>query len=89
MTVLVVPDEDALADAPSRGVVELASPLTDAVTAYLETRRVLGARLDVRGPFVLAISIDATVRIIGANEPANVEAVRQAVAQALYRYLDP
>jgi predicted phage baseplate assembly protein len=65
---------------------QLALPdeLRSAVLAYLDARRVLGVRLDVRAPRLSEVSVEVSLR--PAERP---EDVRRRAEAALYHYLNP
>jgi predicted phage baseplate assembly protein len=73
--------------APER--LTLPAELKQAVEAYLNERRLIGTRLDVRAPHFVWVSIDAKVRVPEYSDPALLADVRQRAEAELYRYVNP
>ncbi|MBV9581908.1 MAG: putative baseplate assembly protein, partial [Chloroflexi bacterium] len=89
VVVLVLPQ---LPDADARGGVNpsLERPeLLRAVRAHLDERRVVGARLEVRAPRAIDVSVEVTLRVSARSEQYLIENVRRAAERALYTYLSP
>ena len=63
--------------------------LLRAVHAHLDERRVVGARLEVRAPRAVDVSVEVTLRVSARAEPYVLENVRRAAERALYTYLSP
>jgi len=83
---LVVP---RLTSRPEERVLDdfaLTDPLVDAITAYLDPRRMLGTTVDIGTPYYQGISVAALVQALPGRPPA---LVRQRALDLLYRYLDP
>ncbi|MBV9598718.1 MAG: baseplate J/gp47 family protein, partial [Chloroflexi bacterium] len=64
-------------------------PVVRAVRAHLDERRVVGARLDVRAPRAIDVSVEVTLRVSTRTEQYVIENVRRAAERALYTYLSP
>jgi predicted phage baseplate assembly protein len=63
--------------------------LLRAVRAHLDERRVMGARLEVRAPRAVDVSVEVTLRVSARTEQYVVDNVRRAAERALYTYLSP
>jgi predicted phage baseplate assembly protein len=63
--------------------------LLRAVRAHLDERRVVGARLDVRAPRAIDVSVEVTLRVSPRTEQYALDNVRRAAERALYAYLSP
>jgi predicted phage baseplate assembly protein len=79
VTVLVVPSLPQPRPSPSSG-------LLSAVAAYLEPRRIVGTRIAIAAPDYLEVTVQARVRAFSTAGKAQ---VRQAIVDALNRFLDP
>jgi len=79
VTVLVVPSLPQPRPSPSAG-------LLSAIAAYLEPRRIVGTRIAIAGPDYLEVTVQTTVR---AFPTASKTQLRQAIVDALNRFLDP
>jgi predicted phage baseplate assembly protein len=89
VVVLVLP-QLAESDARNGAPPALERPdLLRAVRAHLDERRVVGARLEVRAPRVVDVSVEVTLRVSARTEPYVIENVRRAAERALYTYLSP
>ncbi len=73
--------------APER--LTLSAELKQAVESYLNERRLLGTRLEVRAPHFTWVSIEAKVRVPERSDPAQVIELRRKAEAELYRYLSP
>jgi phage-related baseplate assembly protein len=60
-----------------------------AVKAHLDQLRVVGARLDVRAPRTLDVSVEVTLRVAERAERFVRDGIRRAAERALYNYLSP
>jgi predicted phage baseplate assembly protein len=63
--------------------------LLRAVHAHLDERRVVGARLEVRAPRAIDVSVEVTLRVSPRTEQYALDNVRRAAERALYAYLSP
>jgi predicted phage baseplate assembly protein len=79
ITVIVLPYLPQGSPTPTPG-------LLDAVSAYLQPRRVIGTRVEVVGPTYLQVAVQATVQSKTGTNPA---ALQQAIVTALNNFLDP
>ncbi len=67
----------------------LSAELKQAVEAYLDERRLIGTRLEVRSPHFVWVSIEAKVRVPERSDPVLVADVRRRAEAELFRYLNP
>jgi predicted phage baseplate assembly protein len=63
--------------------------LLRAVHAHLDERRVMGARLEVRAPRAIDVSVEVTLRVSARAEQYVFDNVRRGAERALYTYLSP
>jgi predicted phage baseplate assembly protein len=87
--IIVLPEIDTPQGriAPERLV--LSAELRSSVLSHLESRCLLGAKLEVSPPQYIWVSVQANVRIREHSAPALVGEVQQRAEDALYRYLNP
>ena len=67
----------------------LSAELRSAVLAQLESRRLVGTTVDVRGPQYFWVSVEATLQCPQRSDPALLEQVQAMAERDLYRYLNP
>jgi predicted phage baseplate assembly protein len=67
----------------------LSAELKQSVEAYLDERRLIGTRLEVRSPHFVWVCIEAKVRVPERSDPALVGEVRRRAEAELFRYLNP
>ena len=67
----------------------LSADLKQAVEKYLDERRLIGTRLEVRSPQFIWVSIEAKIRLADRADPALVVETRKRAELELYRYLNP
>lgn len=79
ITVMVVPNTPGPAPRPD-------SALRERIRVNLDSRRMVGTRVEVTGPTYLEVAVVATVRSFSGQNQAS---VRDAIAAALNRLLDP
>jgi hypothetical protein len=79
VTVLVVPNTPGLTPRPE-------AALRDRILQYLNTRRMIGTRVEVAGPTYLEITVRATVKSFPGQDVAR---LKGAVVAALNRFFDP
>jgi predicted phage baseplate assembly protein len=84
--VLVIPRVANPAGYLEPAQLELAEDDVEALTAYLDERRLLTTRLDIRPPAYRWVSARVQLR---ANPGADQDKVRKAVLDRLYRFLNP
>lgn len=84
--VLVIPRVANPAGYLEPAQLELAEDDVEALTAYLDERRLLTTRLDIRPPAYRWVSARVQLR---ANPGADQDKVRRAVLDRLYRFLNP
>jgi phage-related baseplate assembly protein len=63
--------------------------LLRAVHAHLDERRVMGARLEVRAPRAIDVSVEVTLRVSARAEQYVFDNVRRGAERALYTYVSP
>jgi predicted phage baseplate assembly protein len=73
--------------APER--LTLSAELKQAVEGYLDDRRLIGTKLEVRSPHFIWVSIEAKIRLPERSEPVLVAEVRRRAEAELFRYLNP
>jgi predicted phage baseplate assembly protein len=67
----------------------LSADLKQGVEKYLDERRLIGTRLEVRSPQFIWVSIEAKIRLADRADPALVVETRKRAELELYRYLNP
>ncbi len=67
----------------------LSAELKQAVGAFLEQRRLIGTRLDIEGPRIIWISVEARIRLPDGSDPALMVETRRRAEAELYRYINP
>jgi predicted phage baseplate assembly protein len=86
---IVLPEVDAALDRilPERLV--LSAELRSAVLSHLESRCLLGVKLEVLPPQYIWVSVQAEVRVAERSNAVLVSEVQKNAEAALYRYLNP
>jgi predicted phage baseplate assembly protein len=67
----------------------LSADLKQGVEKFLDERRLLGTRLEVRSPQFVWVSIEARIRLPDRADPALAVETRKRAEAELYRYLNP
>jgi hypothetical protein len=67
----------------------LSAELKRAVEGYLDERRLIGTRLQVRSPHLVWVSIDVKLRLPERSDPVLVAETRRRAETELFRYLNP
>jgi hypothetical protein len=73
--------------APER--LTLSAELKQGVERFLDERRLIGTKLEVRGPQFVWVSIEARIRLPDRADPALTVETRKRAEAELYRYLNP
>ena len=79
IAVVILPNMPVTAPTPSRTMI-------NAVSAYLNRRRIIGTRIEVTGPSYRVVAIQAQIQ---STNGASKSAVQQRVVDALNAFLDP
>ena len=66
----------------------LAAELKQSVERYLDERRLIGTKLEVRSPHFIWVSIEARIRLPERSDPALAAETRRRAEAELYRYLN-
>jgi len=67
----------------------LSAELRSSVLSQLESRRLVGTTVDVRGPQYFWVSVQATLQVPQRSDPALLAQVQAQAERDLYRYLNP
>ncbi len=87
---LIVLPEVGQPDGPiSAEQLTLSAETRAAVLAHLNERKLVGSKLEVRGPGLLWVSVEAVLRVAADGDASVEEAVRRTALAELYRYINP
>jgi predicted phage baseplate assembly protein len=84
--VLVVPRVDAPAAGLTLEHLALAPELVEAVSTYLDRRRLLTTRVQIDEPYYQGLMVVAEVRAVAGIRP---ESIREKAVEALYAFINP
>jgi predicted phage baseplate assembly protein len=70
-------------------VMTLSAETRAEVLAHLEPRRLMGTALEVRGPTLVWVSIEAKIRVHERADPDMIAAVEHAASAALHQFINP